>query len=207
MSYDTKTPDGIIIGTDDEDKPILMPYMTFEQAVAYFTEGVEDIHEKEWLWPSIISHIARTTQETHDNAWRYFHGWINDTRPKKREDTDPPPKCSRFIERLCYGIIRTIEVEAKVAKVTTGGNRAFYSPSEWRALGYEVGDAALLVVSYDGGMLAPFFNHSYQAYPCIDAMTAELAEMGVYAEGYNCYSVIYPRRVAERTDEETSTFK
>jgi hypothetical protein len=75
---------------------------------------------------------------------------------------------------------------------TTGGCRAFYSPTEWLERGEEYGHDAELIVVHDGGDLAPAFNLDYGAYDSFDSMARRLANVGVTAEACTCwYTAIY----------------
>ena len=74
----------------------------------------------------------------------------------------------------------------------TGGCKTFYSPAEWKARGEEYCRNAELIVVYDGGAVAPFFNYDYECYPLIDIMDKALEKVGLYSEQGTCwYSGIY----------------
>jgi hypothetical protein len=74
----------------------------------------------------------------------------------------------------------------------TGGCKTFYSPAEWKARGEEFCLGAELIVVYDGGGVAPFFNYDYECYSVVDLMVKALDEVGLYSESATCwYSGIY----------------
>ncbi len=75
----------------------------------------------------------------------------------------------------------------------TGGCKTFYSPAEWKARGEEYCTRAELIVVYDGGSVAPYFEYDYGQYPLIELMNKALEEVGLYSEPGTCwYSGIYP---------------
>jgi len=74
----------------------------------------------------------------------------------------------------------------------TGGCKTFYSPAEWKARGEEFCLGAELIIVYDGGGVAPFFNYDYECYGAIDLMDKALDEVGLYSEqGTSWYSGVY----------------
>lgn len=74
----------------------------------------------------------------------------------------------------------------------TGGCKAFYSPSEWRARGEYYGLSSHLIVVHDGGDFAPMFNPNYLQYSAHAEMQEALSKVGLYAEACTCwYSAIY----------------
>jgi hypothetical protein len=81
-------------------------------------------------------------------------------------------------------------------EVDTGGCKTFYSPAEWRAKGEHYCLDAELIVVYDGGDVAGFFNYEYAMdfdnYSLINDMDQQLSNAGFYSEqGTNWYSGIY----------------
>ena len=76
----------------------------------------------------------------------------------------------------------------------TGGCKTFYSSAEWKARGEEYCCNAELIVVYDGGAVAPFFNYDDEYYSLIDIMDQALEKVGLYSEqGTSWYSGIYER--------------
>ena len=74
----------------------------------------------------------------------------------------------------------------------TGGCKTFYSPAEWQARGEEYCKKAELIVVYDGGAVAPFFNYDYSQYDFCEYMNNALEKVKLYAEPATCwYSGIY----------------
>lgn len=95
--------------------------------------------------------------------------------------------------RAAAKVILSTAREACDRDLATGGCRAFYSPAEWEDRGEEYGTKSLLIVVHDGGDLARFFNHDYQAYDSIAKMQTALKGLGLYAESCTCwYSAVYP---------------
>ena len=75
----------------------------------------------------------------------------------------------------------------------TGGCKTFYSPAEWKARGEEYCTKAELIVVYDGGDVAPFFEYDYGYYSLMEIMSKALEQVGLYSEPGTCwYSGIYP---------------
>lgn len=75
----------------------------------------------------------------------------------------------------------------------TGGCPAFYSPKAWTARGESYGLKSKLVVVYDGGEMALFFDWDRGDNAWREKMDSALREIGYYAEcctGW--YSAIYP---------------
>ena len=90
---------------------------------------------------------------------------------------------------------KAIRAFAKKRGLNTGGCKTFYSPQEWSERWEEYGENSELIVVYDGGDLAQFFNESYEAYDQIDRMSKALEQKGVYSENiYNWCSGIYDNR-------------
>jgi len=67
-------------------------------------------------------------------------------------------------------------------RLHSGGQRVFYTPDEWRARGEKYGLSSVLIVVYDGGDHAAYFNSDYDCYKCIDEMSDALAKAGLYVE-------------------------
>lgn len=68
----------------------------------------------------------------------------------------------------------------------------FYTPTEWERRGEQYGLGAELIVAYDGGDLAYYFNLDRECYDLHEEMQLVLAEIGVYFEECTCwYSAIY----------------
>ncbi len=81
-----------------------------------------------------------------------------------------------------------LDVMAKYGYGYTGGCRAFYSAREWRKRGEKHATHADLIVVYDGGDLAMFFE-SYESAPGLcTKMRAALGEIGVRVEPINGWS-------------------
>lgn len=74
----------------------------------------------------------------------------------------------------------------------SGGCRSFYSPDEWKERSEEYGCNSELIVVYDGGSLAKYFNWDYECDSCAEEMMAILRKLGIYSEQCTCwYSGIY----------------
>lgn len=79
-------------------------------------------------------------------------------------------------------ILRAMEhVIGKPASQWGGGPEPM-SGKEWKARGEEYGTNAVLVVVYDGGAAAPYFEYDYECYSMIEKMNAALKKIGYYAE-------------------------
>lgn len=75
-----------------------------------------------------------------------------------------------------------------------GGCKAFYSPQEWRSRGESYGHNAELVVVYDGSALGLLFSLDKDEphYKNVNAMAANLKQLGCYSEEQTCwYSAVY----------------
>jgi hypothetical protein len=84
-------------------------------------------------------------------------------------------------------IIRSTIVDAIGPQASGGGCRLFYSLMEWRkshpkSASDLVGSGDLLVVVYDGGAAAQFFNPSYECWDLMRAMDRALEASGYYSE-------------------------
>lgn len=80
-----------------------------------------------------------------------------------------------------------LDVLARHGYGHTGGCQAFYTPEAWKARGETYGNGAELVVVYDGGDIALFFD-SYEAVTRLrDAMAEALDKVGVYIEPMTCW--------------------
>lgn len=78
------------------------------------------------------------------------------------------------------------------SKADDGGCKSFYAPDEWKAKGERFGTQSVLVLSHDGGDLAPYCNYDYMQYDKIDKLSDVLGKAGYYVE--NCtswYSAVY----------------
>jgi hypothetical protein len=65
----------------------------------------------------------------------------------------------------------------------TGGCTAFYTPEQWRRKeGWDYSDKALLVVVFDGGGFAPYFNPSYERTSCTNKVEDVLKGLGVWQD-------------------------
>ena len=74
----------------------------------------------------------------------------------------------------------------------TGGCKTFYSPAEWTGGGRSYCENSELVVVYDGGSVAPFFEYDYECYDAVGKMKKALADVGLYFEpATNCIAGIY----------------
>lgn len=82
---------------------------------------------------------------------------------------------------------KVIKSFAKEWKLDTGGCKTFYSPKEWKKRGEQFGENSELIVVYDGGDLAQFFNYDYENYGTIRRMEKVLSETNVYSEGLYCW--------------------
>ena len=80
-----------------------------------------------------------------------------------------------------------MNVITETGALDTGGCKTFYSPAEWKARKEEYCLGAELIVVYDGGAVAPFFNYDYECYPLIDLMDKELGKVGLYSEQGTCW--------------------
>lgn len=75
-----------------------------------------------------------------------------------------------------------------------GGCRAFYSPKEWKERGEAHGLDAALIVVFDGGDLAHYFNPSYESGALLSKMHKALVAMGFrYELCTHWYAAVYPR--------------
>ena len=68
----------------------------------------------------------------------------------------------------------------------------FYTPEEWNERGEEYGLESKLIVTHDGGEVAPFFNLDYEAYKLYDEMVEAFDATPYWSEGCTCwYSCFY----------------
>lgn len=75
----------------------------------------------------------------------------------------------------------------------TGGCNAFYTASEWLAKGNSYGKDAALIVVYDGGDLARFFNPAYERYKLLQEMEKAIEAAGFYIQPCTHWSsALYP---------------
>lgn len=74
----------------------------------------------------------------------------------------------------------------------TGGCRTFYTPKEWEERGELFCTDAELIVVFDGGDVAPYFNMSYCQMDLVEKMQTALEKVGMYYEyGMSWYCGIY----------------
>jgi hypothetical protein len=74
----------------------------------------------------------------------------------------------------------------------TGGCKAFYSPTEWRARGEDYGLKSVLIVVHDGGAHAAAFNWNYECYEVVEDMRKALEVVGCFVEQCTSwYSAVY----------------
>lgn len=111
-------------------------------------------------------------------------------------DLDPAYDNVATITKIHHAILGALndafEVDG-VVDFSSGGCRAFYTPQEWRERGEQYGLNSALVVVYDGGDHAMFFDYNHECYRAIDRMNEALAKVGYYFECCTCwYSAIYP---------------
>ena len=98
------------------------------------------------------------------------------------------------LSELGYKTAVAIQSFAKEHELDTGGCISFYSPQQWKERGEEYGKNSELIIVYDGGDLAQFFEYDYEEYSRIDQMSDLLKSVGAYTEACTCwYSAVYPR--------------
>ena len=106
------------------------------------------------------------------------------------DDFNIPDGLSKLGEKAAKAIVKKVKELDPYA--SGGGCTAFYSPQEWKDRGEEWGCNSELIVVYDGGDLAPYFNGDDDAYELRKIMVEELDELGVYTEECTCwYSSIH----------------
>jgi|TARA_R110000868_G_scaffold33787_1_gene122375 hypothetical protein len=99
------------------------------------------------------------------------------------------------LSKLGLRTAKAIRAFAKKRGLNTGGCKTFYSPQEWSERGEKYGEGSELIVVYDGGDLAQFFNYDYEEYDQIDRMHKALEQKGVFSEClYSWCSGVYDNR-------------
>ena len=73
-------------------------------------------------------------------------------------------------------------------ELSGGGCKVFYSAEEWKERGERHGDGSVLVVIYDGGDHAAFFNYDHKSGDSIAAMDNALSKAGYMHEPINHWS-------------------
>jgi hypothetical protein len=111
------------------------------------------------------------------------------------EDLNAMPEGLSTKGRQAYKVIMDA-MTLVTGTVDTGGCKTFYSPAQWKARGEQYCHGAELIVVYDGGDVAGFFNYEYAMafdnYSLINDMDQQLSNAGFYGEqGTNWYSGIY----------------
>ena len=131
-------------------------------------------------------------------------------------DLDMPEGLSE-IGRRAYEII--VAYLAAHGRAETDGCKAFYTPAEWSAKGYEYGGRSHLVIAYDRGSLRPVFSmdaaydldcdhyqrtgKSREPYALYEGLRVKLREAGLYFE--ECtrwYSAVYSIDSADSAAED-----
>jgi hypothetical protein len=85
-----------------------------------------------------------------------------------------------------------LQVLKKDGADASGGCRVFYTPAEWKARGEQFGTNSELVVVYDGGDHAIYFDYDHECYSAIDKMADALRPVGVFTEACTgWYSAVY----------------
>ena len=92
----------------------------------------------------------------------------------------------------CAAALKIVKLLREHDAMETGGCKVFYSPKEWKARGEQYGCESELVVVYDGGDHASFFNTDLECWNRIEKLAKDLAELGLYVEACTgWYSAIY----------------
>jgi hypothetical protein len=94
-------------------------------------------------------------------------------------DLDIPEGLSLEGQRAAVTILKVAQSKGMSY---TGGCKLFYTPEHWAQRGERFGTKSHLIVVYDGGEFAEFFNHSYEQYGLIEEMRAALEREGLYIE-------------------------
>lgn len=129
---------------------------------------------------SIDASLSRNTEE--------IERTIAILKPKNK-DLNMPEGLSNDGE-AAYRIIMSF-LEAK-QMTYTGGCKAFYSPMEWKTRGEQYGLKSVLIVTHDGGDLAPVFNLAYERGALHDELNKKLEESGLWCESCTSwYTAIY----------------
>lgn len=77
-------------------------------------------------------------------------------------------------------------------QMSTGGCRAFRSPSEHAARGEAYGKESELVIVYDGGDHRPYFTLDSECYDLVERMNGMLSPLGLYIEECTTwYAAVY----------------
>jgi len=105
------------------------------------------------------------------------------------ETIEMPKNISNKAKQAINAIIQTVN---HYDNFCSGGGKSFYSPQEWKEREEKYGTESILIVTYDGGDLAPYFNLDYECYSQFESMTKSLDKVGLIAEPCTCwYSAIY----------------
>jgi hypothetical protein len=104
-------------------------------------------------------------------------GFMHDT-DKWRREHDLPTRAEENAIPEGLSELGRKAAEAIVAHATkvlghhpdTGGCTTFYTPQHWTERGEEYGCGDELIIVYDGGDMAPFFNLDYMAYDLYEGM-------------------------------------
>jgi hypothetical protein len=95
---------------------------------------------------------------------------------------EKPEGLSKLGEKAYQVIIGVLSKEFGPEGYSAGGGKVFYSPAEWKARGGEYGTNSELVIVYDGGDHARFFEYNYECYKLIEKMGSALNLAGIYTE-------------------------
>lgn len=106
------------------------------------------------------------------------------------DDFEEPEGLSLEGKAAYTAIMATLRrLESENFKFSTGGCQTFYSPQEWAARGEDYGTTAELIVVYDGGDMAEFFEIEGTFFT---HMVDGLKKAGFHSEECTCwYSAIY----------------
>ena len=66
--------------------------------------------------------------------------------------------------------------------MSTGGCKAFYSPSEWNKRGEKYGSDSALIIVYDGGDLRPYMSMGDECYSLYEGIRNALRDEGFFIE-------------------------
>ena len=111
------------------------------------------------------------------------------------EDFKIPKGLSKHGRAVATTIMRVLRAKSPDGKPDAGGCKVFYTPQEWTARGEQYGCDSELIIVYDGGEHARFFDYNEECYKDISTMEdAVIDNTECFIEACTCwYAAAYKR--------------